>query len=443
MTLTFSDRRAAFHDGSDSPRQMLELCLARIADRDGEVKAFCHVETVGARVSADAATERYRAGRPLSAIDGMPIALKDIFETADMPTTFGTPIFSEWRGGRDSAVAYALRRAGAVLIGKTVTTEFAASHPGETRNPHDLAHTPGGSSSGSAAAVADGMVPLAMGSQVVGSVLRPASFCGVIGFKPTFGALNRGGICDSFSQNALGALANSIEDAVAVCHEIATRVGGDPGFAPFLGGESPAPARKPQRLAIVETAGWAELDAETRDQFDQVRDRLAGQGIAFLDRRTSRRVELLEQAIDDALAVTFMINNYESHWPLGELASRRGGEFSDASRKRVAESGAMAIEDYLTLLARRDAMNRALDALDGDIDAIITLASAGPAPLGLQSTGNGVFNAPFSALRVPAIALPLMKVSGLPVGVQLAGFPRRDRDLTGIAAFVLEAIGRA
>jgi len=214
--MTFTDRREKFFDGGDNPRAMLERCLARIAERDAEVKAFAFLDADGARAAADNAAQRYRERRPLSAIDGMPIGLKDILETADMPTGFGSPIFEDWRGGRDSAAAFALRQAGAVIVGKLVTTEFAATFPGPTRNPHDLARTPGGSSSGSAAAVADGMLPMALGSQVIGSILRPASFCGVIGFKPTFGSLNRGGTCDNYSQNALGTLSNSLADAWAV-----------------------------------------------------------------------------------------------------------------------------------------------------------------------------------------------------------------------------------
>src|SRR5690349_4901842 len=269
-TRSFAQARDRFADGADSPRALLERCLERIAERDREVKAFVYLNADGARSAADAATKRYRAGQPLSPIDGMPIALKDVLETADMPTGFGSPIYEGWRGGRDAPVVLALRQAGAVLVGKVVTTEFAATVTGPTRNPHDLKRTPGGSSSGSAAAVADGMVPLAIGTQVIGSVLRPASFCGVIGFKPTLGALNRYGMSDIYSQNCLGTLSNTLEDAWAVCHEIAQRVGGDPGFMPFQGGPKPAPAHKPQCIAVLETAGWARADEEAQRAFRTV-----------------------------------------------------------------------------------------------------------------------------------------------------------------------------
>jgi Asp-tRNA(Asn)/Glu-tRNA(Gln) amidotransferase A subunit family amidase len=436
--LTFANGAQNFLAGSDSPRAMLERCLARIAERDGEVRAFAHLDREGARAAADAATQRYRDGRSRSAIDGMPIGLKDIFETLDMPTTFGSPIFEGWRGGRDSAVAFALREAGAVIVGKLVSTEFAASVPGITRNPHDLARTPGGSSSGSAAAVADGMLPVAIGSQVVGSILRPASFCGVIGFKPTFGALNRGGICDSFSQNAAGTLSNSLADAYLVCHEIAARVGGDPGFAPFRGGATPAASQRPQALAVLETEGWAVADAEAKRTFGAFVEHLAALGVRIIDRRCSRRVERLEQTIADALDMTRAINGYESHWPLGELASRRAEGLSAFLRERVAAARAMTADDYLALLARRDDMTRAFDTLAGDVDGVITLSAPGAAPLGLAATGDTRFNAAASALRVPALSLPVFEADGLPLGLQLMGFAQRERALSGVAQWLLD-----
>ena len=354
--LTFAAAVPNFIDGADTPRAMLERCLERIAARDADVRAFAHLAADAARNAADAATARYRAGRPRSTIDGMPIGLKDIFETHDMPTSFGSPIFAGWQGGRDSAVAFALREAGAVIVGKLVSTEFAASVPGVTRNPRDLSRTPGGSSSGSAAAVADNMLPVAIGSQVVGSILRPASFCGVIGFKPTFGALNRGGICDSFSQNAVGTLSNTLADAIRVCHEIAVRVGGDPGFAPFGVGPTPPSSTKPQALAVLQTQGWTVADARARNTFGAFAEHLTALGVRIVDRRGSARVERLEQTIGDALEVTRAINGYESHWPLGELASRRGDNLSEFLRARVAEARAMT----------RGRLSRAAGAPRGD-----------------------------------------------------------------------------
>jgi len=436
--VTFMDRRPAFAGGGDSPRAMLDQCLDRIAKRDGEVRAFVTVNADGARAAADAATARYRAGKPLSPIDGMPVALKDIFETVDMPTTFGSPIFKDWRGGRDSAVAFALRQAGAVLIGKTVTTEFAASFAGPTRNPHDLERTPGGSSSGSAAAVGDGMVPVAIGSQVVGSVLRPASFCGVIGLKPTYGALNKGGICDAYSQNCVGTLSNSLADAYAVCHEIAMRVGGDPGFAPFRGGPEPALPRAPLTLGVLETGGWHMADAEAKRQFMALLARLIGEGTQIVDRRASARIERLEHAIVDARDVSSRINAWEGLWPFAELQQRHGDQFSESYRERMRIAASMTPDDYVAMLTRRDAMRAAYDELAGQVDAVVTLSAPGPAPQGLKSTGNPVFNAVATALRVPAISLPLLQVDGMPVGFQLIGFAGGEAALSAYAQYFID-----
>ena len=201
-------------------------------------------------------TARWRAGKPLSAIDGMPVGIKDIIETVDMPTEMGSPLFAGWRSEKDAACVRALRDAGAVILGKTVTTEFAASEPRGTRNPWNIAHTPGGSSSGSAASVAAGIVSAALGTQVISSTVRPASYCGCVGFKPTVNALNRQGSHDYQSQSCTGILGASLEDVWQVAHEIVARVGGDAG-TPGLQGPDKAPAaKKPRSLAVLETAGW-------------------------------------------------------------------------------------------------------------------------------------------------------------------------------------------
>ena len=224
-----------FADGSDTPRQFLERCLADIAALEPKIGAFVHLDVDVARAAADRACARWREGRALSRIDGMPIGIKDIIETIDMPTQNGSPLYAGWQSGRDGASVAALREAGAVILGKTVTTEFAATEPRGTRNPHDLRRTPGGSSSGSAAGVAAGMMSAGLGTQVIGSTIRPASYCGCVGFKVSVGALNRGGSFDGLSQSVTGVLATTLEDAWQVAWEIASRAGGDPGY-PGLSG---------------------------------------------------------------------------------------------------------------------------------------------------------------------------------------------------------------
>jgi Asp-tRNA(Asn)/Glu-tRNA(Gln) amidotransferase A subunit family amidase len=419
-----------------SPRAYLEACLARVEAAEPTIRALAAMDVAASRRAADASEARWRAGVPLSPIDGIPIALKDIFETADLPTGFGSPVFAGWRGGRDSAIAYALREAGAIILAKAVTTEFAGSAPGPTRNPHDPARTPGGSSSGSAAAVAAGMVPVAIGSQVGGSILRPASFCGVIGYKPTFGALNRGGTSDHFSQNCAGTLSSNLANAWAVCHEIARHVGGDPGSPAFAGGPVPASPRKPAALAALCTAGWVIADAEAKSAFIGFCKLLASAGVILAWAADSALVARLEIAIADASEVSAGINDWEKLWPFAELERRQGAGLSGVLRAGIAAGRSMTPEQYHALLVRRDAMRNALLALDGAFDGCITLAAPGAAPVGLESTGNPVFNHPGSALRCPAMSLPVLAAEGLPLGLQLLGFPGHDRDLSAIAGYM-------
>lgn len=425
--------------GTAEPRAFLERCIARIETGDGEVRAFVTLNLGGARAAADAATARWRAGRPLSPIDGMPIAVKDLIETADMPTEYGSRAFTVWSSGRDAAPIKALRSAGVIMLGKTVTTEFGVGGPGLTRNPHDLTRTPGGSSSGSGAAVGAGMVPVALGTQVGGSVLRPASFCGAIGFKPSYGALNRGQLSDQFSQNCLGVLAADFADLWAVCHQIATRVGGDPGHVPFAGGPAPAPARMPATLAVLETAGWPVATPSAKAALAARLERLAAAGVRLLDRRNSARVALLEDAIAAAADVTKGINGWESLWPIGELADRMPGKLHPRTEELLATGRAMTPDDYAALLRRRDAMRDALVALAGDVDGCITLAAPGAAPVGIETTGNAIFNLPASALRCPALSLPLLHAEGMPLGLQIIGYPGQERALSGLAAWLIAA----
>src|SRR4051812_43983098 len=246
----------------------------------------------------------------------MPLGIKDIIETIDMPTEQGSPLFVGCRSGRDAASVAALREAGAVILGKVVTTEFAATEPRGTRNPWDRERTPGGSSSGSAAAVASGMVPVALGTQGVGSILRPASFCGCIGFKPSVGGLNRGGSYDYFSQSCTGVLAASLEDAWLVAVNVAARAGGDPGYPGLQGPPRPPRAERPRALAVLQTAGWEIAAPEARRAFEAAAGRLADAGIAIADRSADPGIEAVESAIADAAELTRAINAWEGRWPL-------------------------------------------------------------------------------------------------------------------------------
>lgn len=239
--LTYVEGTGDFASGKDSPSAYFERCLDVISAREGTVKAWVTLNESGAKEQADASTKRWKAGNPLSPIDGMPIGVKDLYMTKDMPTQMGSPLYAGRMTGEDSAPVQALRLAGAVVLGKTVTTELGFSHPGPTTNPFDPERTPGGSSSGSAAVIGAGMVPAALGSQVVGSIIRPAGFCANTAIKPTLGALHRGER-QGMSHSHLGVHAGSIADMWAVTHAISHFVGGDPG-SPGLFGSQATPSR--------------------------------------------------------------------------------------------------------------------------------------------------------------------------------------------------------
>ena len=439
----FLPATADFVSGKDSPRRFLDRCIADLEAWEQKIGAFVALSLDAARSAADRSTERWGAGNPLSPIDGMPVGVKDIIETFDMPTENGSPLFAGSRSQRDAASVAALREAGAVIVGKTVTTEFAWMHPGATRNPWDETRTPGGSSSGSAAAVAVGAVSVALGTQVFGSILRPASFCGCFGFKPTVGAINRGGAHDFLSQSTHGPLAASLPEAWAVAYEISRRAGGDPGFPGLYGPPTcPAPS-KPRRLAVLETDGWAAATAAAREAFAETSAKLQSAGIALASRDKSKTVAAVEEAISGARELSHNIIAWESRWPLNAYAARDVGKLSQAMLGLAARAEALTLDDYRRDIAERARRRAVYRALEAEFDACLTLTAVGAAPVGLGSTGDPSFVIPGSMLGVPAISLPALEDSGLPLGLQLLGFADADAALFSVAGGVLAALGKA
>jgi Asp-tRNA(Asn)/Glu-tRNA(Gln) amidotransferase A subunit family amidase len=360
---------ADFAAGKDSPREYLERCIAALEAWEPRIGAFVTLNLPEARSTADRSTARWRAGAPLSPIDGMPLGIKDIIETADMPTQNGSPLFAGFRSERDAASVAALREAGGVIIGKTVTTEFAATEPRGTRNPWDPTRTPGGSSSGSAAAVGAGVIPVGLGTQVIGSTLRPASFCGCFGFKPTIGALNRGGSYDGLSQSATGMIAASLPEAWQVAYEIVKRTGGDPGFPGLYGPPTPPPPTRPRQLALLETDGWADASPGAREALDHALGRLTQAGIAIATRYDHADIAAAETAIHGARELSFDINAWESRWPINTYSRRDAGKLSQAMRDRLIQAEAMTIEDYRRMLTERQKRRDAYEALAPEFDA--------------------------------------------------------------------------
>ena len=425
-----------FAGGQDTPRAYLERCLETLAAWEPKIGAFVCTNIEGSRAAADASSMRWRDNKPVSAIDGMPIGIKDIIETADMPTGMGSPLFDGWSSGRDAAAVVALREAGAVILGKTVTTEFAATEPRGTRNPWDPGRTPGGSSSGSAAAVAAGLVSAALGTQVMGSIVRPASYCGCVGFKPSVGGINRGGSHDELSQSCMGVLAATLEDAWQVASEIAARAGGDPGYQGLVGPLRMPPPARPQRLVFLETAGWQVASAEAKKAIQKSLALLSRNGIDILTRQSDQLVGAVEEAIADARALSIRINTWESRWPLNTYRNRDAGKLSRAMLARLAQAEAMSLDDYRADLDERIRVRALYESLAAQCDACVTLAAPAAAPVGLGSTGDPVFAVPFSLLGVPAISLPLLREQGLPLGLQVTGFHGKDATTSAIAGWV-------
>lgn len=449
--LTFHDAARRFTDGNDSPRAYLERCLEIIAAREPVVKALTAINESGARAAADASATRWKAGKPLSSIDGMPVAIKDLLETRDMPTEMGCEAMKGNFPKRDNAGVWALRQAGAVILAKTVTAELGGSHPGPTTNPFDPARTPGGSSSGSAAAVGANMVPMAIGTQVGGSIIRPAAYCGNFALKPTQGGINRGERLAT-SQSTHGPHANSLEDMWHSAIEMAKRCGGDRGALGLMGPDALPAAQKPDRLIVLETEGWHDLDAATKTGFAQLLRALEAAGVSLIRRADHPFVEALERGIASGRAVCNGITSWENRWYQRGMLDAAPDGLSARAKATVLRAEAMTPDDYRANLLARQQAQLAHAAVASLADAAITLACPGPAPLwsgdvpgqplAPRPTGDFVFNAPSSMLFAPVVTVPLMSVGGLPVGVQIMGQQHEDARVTGLARWFTENIKR-
>ena len=435
---SFTQARTNFLAGADTPRNLLERCLERIAERESSVHAFV-VMNEHARAAADAATERYRAGQLLSIVDGCPIGIKDIMDTHDMPTQMGSPAFKGWQPRHDAACVQALRAGGAVLVGKTVTTALACGATNVTTNPHDAARTPGGSSSGSAAAIGAGMLPVALGTQSQGSILRPAAYCGVVGFKPTFGALPMQGVHPiTATHDHLGVLASTLDDAWRVASHLSI-THGSPGH-PYLNGasaEAPRP-KKPRRLIRLHMRAWeSEVDQATRETFESFIDYVKGAGVEIVDRTSNGDVRDFEAALDDGFVQRSIdITTYEMKWPYLQYVEKYGDMIEQRIHDRMARARHMTHHEYATLLVDKQVMRERARKVMAGTDGIVTLAASGPAPVGRENTGSRTYLVYATFLGIPAFSLPLLTVDGMPLGVQLIGRANTDGQLAATAGWL-------
>ncbi|MGE5172002.1 MAG: amidase [Rudaea sp.] len=420
--LSATDAARAIREGVVSAEQLTEACLAAVVEMDAQVQAWAFLDPEHALKQARARDEERREGQPIGPLHGVPVGIKDVFDTEDMPTEDGTVLHAGRTPARDATVVRMLRAAGAVIMGKTVTTELATFFPGKTRNPRNPAHTPGGSSSGSAAAVAAGMVPLALGTQTNGSVIRPAAFCGVYGFKPTFGLISRGGVLKlSRTLDQVGVFGRSVADVALVAEQLIGWDALDPDTRPraripLVAVASDEPPLPPM-LAYVKGPVWDRASDETKAAFAELASVLGDRIVEIALPDSARSALDWHRIIMEAE----MAANLDLEWEQGRE------RISQPLRAQLGRGREVKALDYLRARARIALLNDGFEDVFERCHAIVTPATPGTAPQGLDSTGDPAFCTLWTLCGMPAISLPLMQGgNALPMGVQLVG--RRGDD---------------
>ena len=409
--------------GQLTSEAIVRSCLDRVRQREPVVRAWAHLDREQALAAARASDTGGRNG----VLKGVPFGIKDIFDTVDMPTGYGSPIYTGCRPTFDASAAALPRAAGGVLMGKTVTTEFANRHPGPTSNPHNRNHSPGGSSSGSAAAVADFMVPLAIGTQTGGSVIRPAAYCGVVGFKPSYGHLPPAGMhANTESLDTVGTMARSVEDTALFRAALMA--------IPY---EPPSmPDRRP-RLALCRTPHWDAAQPDGQAVLEDAAKRLATAGAEIIESE-------LPPECTDISAIQATHSNYEGPRNHAPELLRHAALLSDdlLEHGKLAAGNKLSLDDFRRAWRAAERARAAAGQWASQFDAILTLPAPGEAPRGLQHTGSAVFNALWTVLYVPCLTLPAgTGPNGLPVGVQLVGRRHADNRLLEVGLWVESKLG--
>ena len=407
--------------GSLTAEALVRACLDRIAEREPAVQAWQHLDPQQA-IAAAQACDKSPARGPLH---GVPIGVKDIMDTAEMPTTYGSRAYEGFRPRADAACVALARAAGAVVLGKTVTTEFAAGSPGKTRNPHNPAHTPGGSSSGSAAGVAERMMPLAFGTQTAGSIIRPASYCGVVGYKPSYGTVAISGtkaLAESF--DTVGGFARSVSDVALFVGALCGR----PGLVPA------EPHPKPS-IGFYRTAQWALAEAACKTTLEGAAERLARAGARVAERPPFA-------AYDRIADVHLTHMNYEMARNLAWERNERWDLLAPRTTETLREAIHITAETYDEVRRAAAEARERVGELFGEFDALLVPAAPGEAPARLDMTGDPVFNRTWTLLRLPCVTIPAARgPTGLPIGIQLVGRPGEDTRALAIARFAELALG--
>ncbi len=429
---------ALIADGKVSSRDLVDDCLARIAEFDGSIQAWAWLDPDYARRQADRLDDGRRKGKPVGPLHGVPLGLKDIIDTARVPTEYGFAPFAGRIPGQNATLVDRLQQAGAVIMGKTVTAKLATMMPGKTTNPHNPEHTPGGSSSGSAAAVASFMVPGAVGTQTNGSVIRPAAYCGTVGYKPSYGLVSRHGVLrQSPFLDQVGVFTRTVEDAALLAQ---TMIGQDPedpathgvgAIPPLLATCQSEPPVTP-RFGFMRTSRWDQLDAASREGLEEVVDALGN------------RVSEIQggPAFDSAWEALATVNSAEMATWYGPIFERAADHFEPVAAEMMERGAAVRAPDYINAMASRPLINGILEEYFLEYDAIVTPAATGEAPRGLDSTGDPMFSTPWTFCGVPAITLPVLQgASGLPVGVQLVSRAGDDARLLRTARWLMHELG--
>ena len=436
--LTATQAVGSLASGEVSSEDLTRACLARIDALEPSIQAWTFLDRERALEQARAADETRKQGKGVGSLHGLPVGVKDIIDTADMPTESGCAALKGRRPRKDAACVTALRRAGAVIVGKTVTTELAAYTPAATRNPRNLEHTPGGSSSGSAAAIAAGMVPAALGTQTAGSVIRPAAFCGVYGFKPTFGLIPRSGVLtQAHSLDTVGVMGRSVEDLALLADALQAYDENDPASLTLSRPRLLPTATEDWPLAplfvLVKTHAWQDADPATHEAFGELAEHLGGQ-IEEIS---------LDQTTDRGIAAAMTVQRVELAYHFGPLLDRAPDLISKPLAELIEEGRRTRGVDYVAGLNARESFYTAVEELLHQHGTILTPAALGVAPKGLDATGNPVFCRFWTYLGVPAVSLPLLEVEGMPMGVQLIGARGDDGRLLRTARWLARHLAKA
>jgi Asp-tRNA(Asn)/Glu-tRNA(Gln) amidotransferase A subunit family amidase len=432
--LTATEARTRMAKGEMTAEAYVTACLDGIKAREEEIQAWVHLDAENALEQARAADKRRVSGQGLGLLHGLPVGIKDIIDTADMPTQKGSPLFEGYQPAKDAGCISVLREAGAIVIGKTVTTELANITPNKTRNPHNLAHTPGGSSSGSAAAVGAGTIPLALGTQTGGSIIRPGSFCGIHALKPTFGLISRTGVTmQSHTLDTVGVYGRSLADLALIIDALSVHDRCDPvsyaRIRPDLSSMLAGGMKTKPHFAFVKSPAWEFAEPGAKEALVLIVSQLGDQ---------ARELEI--PALNGIIQHHANVMGAENATYYGPLLARNPEGISPGLAARLSVGAKVLASNYVNSLNARESIYAEVEKILQTHSALLTLSSPGPAPRSLASTGNAVFNGMWTYLGVPCISLPLMQVNGMPCGVQLIGMRRDEGRLLATARWLEENV---